>query len=97
MPDEETLAQKIHYRAAGFTGRDLYDFACVSHFRPDILQIVGLWRVANQKADAVSQALSSKECEVAFYALNERQFDLDYQHSRKKLLDWMRGQAPCDL
>ena len=37
MSDREILAQKIHYRSLTFQGRDLFDFAAITSFRPELL------------------------------------------------------------
>ena len=91
MPDKEILAQKLHYRAAGFTGRDLYDFAAVTIANPALLGDVDLRNIAAQKRDALEVSLQSTDCALGYEHVREPRLLLPFAEARATLIDWIGG------
>jgi len=89
MADKEILGQKLHYRAATFTGRDLFDFAAVTKANPALLADAELRHVALGRQDALRAALSSKNCELGYLAIDRTGFSLPFDDARKALLEWL--------
>lgn len=95
MPDVEILGQKLHYRAFGFTGRDLYDFAAVTSARPELLLDTGLVAIAQERADALTMSVDSAGCRAGYQKLDEPTLDITFEEARDTLLEWIaRGPAP---
>lgn len=83
MPDREILAQKLHYRAGSFTGRDLFDLVTVAEANPSILDDPALMEVGHIRRNALSARLSAPDMEAAYNAIvpldaNRRPPDFDY-------------------
>jgi hypothetical protein len=89
MTDKEILGQKLHYRAAAFAGRDLYDFVVVAANNPALLLDAGLRGVASGRRDALMAALSSKSCELGYAAIERPALDIPFTRARQKLFDWL--------
>ena len=89
MPDKEILGQKLHYRAAGFTGRDLYDFAAVTRAVPELLADRDLRAIAGNRRDALEMSLSSANCERGFIQIEKPSIRISFTEARSALLDWI--------
>lgn len=89
LPDAEILAQKLYYRAVGFTGRDLYDFVAVTAADPTLVDHQGLKDVARLRRDALEMSLASAACEIAYAKVDRPTFDLSFVSARDRLLDWL--------
>jgi hypothetical protein len=89
MPDIEILAQKLHYRSWGFTGRDLYDFAAVTHFRPELLDDQDLRRVASSKAAALKASLDAPACRAGFEQIVEPALKIRFDEAKGVLIEWI--------
>ena len=61
MSDREILAQKIYYRGARFTGRDLFDFATVTALRPAFLKDDELIKVATIRRNALAARMDTAD------------------------------------
>ena len=66
MSDREILAQKIHYRSTGFTGRDLFDFATVTALRPELLEDEELRKVGGIRRLALKSRFSAQDLREGF-------------------------------
>lgn len=95
MPDLEILAQKLHYRASGFKGRDLYDFAAVAHFNPAVLETEALREVALNRRDALEAALASPMCREGYAAVDRPSLGVSFEEARDLLLGWLDNPAPA--
>lgn len=89
MPDIEVLAQKLHYRSWGFTGRDLYDFAAVTQFRPELLDDAGLRGVASSKAAALKASLEAPACRAGFEQIVAPQLKIGFEEAKAGLIEWI--------
>jgi hypothetical protein len=89
MPDIEILAQKLHYRSWGFTGRDLYDFAAVAHFRPELLDDEDLLRVAANKAVSLKASLDAPMCRAGFEQIVEPLLKIRFDEAKNALIAWL--------
>lgn len=89
MADKEIIAQKLFYRAATFTGRDLYDFVTVTGGRPDLLKDEALRKVASTRRDALAAALSSPNCERGYKEIDRPSLSVSFAAARHILLDWI--------
>lgn len=89
MRDKEILGQKLHYRATGFTGRDLYDFVAVTRGDPDLLLDRDLRSVAERRRDALEVALASPNCERGYLSVERPALSLPFAEARCALLDWI--------
>jgi hypothetical protein len=89
MSDREIIGQKLHYRAAGFTGRDLYDFATVARARPELLADQDLRTIALQRRDALAVSLASPNCELGYLAVDQPSLPTSFADARAALLDWI--------
>lgn len=93
MADKEIIGQKLHYRAAAFTGRDLYDFAVVTKAKPDLLADEALRGVALARRDALVAALSSANCEKGYKEIDRPSRSIPFVAARGALLDWIGATA----
>ncbi|MEQ1954387.1 nucleotidyl transferase AbiEii/AbiGii toxin family protein [Mesorhizobium sp. CN2-181] len=91
MPDKEILAQKLHYRAAGFTGRDLYDFAAVTQANSALLGDVDLHKIAVERRDALEVSLQSADCALGYEQVRQPTLHLSFADARAALIDWIGG------
>jgi hypothetical protein len=91
LPDIEILAQKLHYRSWGFTGRDLYDFAAVTHFRPELLDDADLRRVASGRAAALRASLEAPACRAGFEQIVEPALKIGFDEAKGVLVEWIGG------
>jgi len=89
LADKEILGQKLYYRAAGFTGRDLYDFVAVTDNVPELLSDAGLLGIARMRADALTAALASPACAVAYTHIDRPTKNVPFEQARQKLLEWI--------
>lgn len=89
MQDKEILGQKPHYRATGFTGRDLYDFVVVTRSEPDLLLDQDLQRIAERRRDALEVALASPNCERDYANVARPTVSIPFSEARSTLLDWI--------
>lgn len=89
MTDKEILGQKLHYRAVAFAGRDLYDFVAVTKSNNALLFDPDLLAVARGRRDALIAALSSKNCELGYAAIDRPTLNISFETARRKLLDWL--------
>ncbi|WP_420962312.1 nucleotidyl transferase AbiEii/AbiGii toxin family protein [Brucella sp. IR073] len=89
MRDKEILGQKLHYRAAGFTGRDLYDFVAVAKADPGLLSDRDLHDIARQRRDALAASLSSPNCERGYLQVERPSLTIPFSEARAVLLDWI--------
>lgn len=89
MPDIEILAQKLHYRAWAFTGRDLYDFVAVTQYRPQLLECRDLRLVASRKNAALAASLEAPACRAGFEQIVEPALKIDFDAARDKLQEWL--------
>jgi len=89
MQDKEILGQKLHYRAAGFTGRDLYDFVAVTRGDPDLLLDRELQHIAERRRDALEVALASPNCERGYDGIDQPSLNISFSAARSTLLDWI--------
>jgi hypothetical protein len=97
MTDEEIIGQRLFYRAATFTGRDLYDFAAVTSSRPALLKDEALRKVVSARRDALVAALSSPNCERGYKEIDRPSLSISFVVARDALLDWIgRGGAGGD-
>jgi len=88
MSDREILAQKIHYRAAGFSGRDLYDFAIITAMRPGLLQDPELRNIAEGRRLALESRLESSDLKDDYDAVvphDDAPVRLDFERAREAL------------
>lgn len=93
MQDKEILGQKLHYRAAGFTGRDLYDFVAVTQANPGLLTDQELRKIARQRRDALKMSLGSSNCERGYSQVDRPSLDIPFNKARSALLGWIEDQA----
>lgn len=91
MPDTEILAQKLYYRAAGFSGRDLYDFAAVTRLRPTILDDPDLRSIARARSDALEASLASPSCRAAYAHIVRPRFAIPFDTAKAALVQWIAG------
>ncbi|HTN98621.1 MAG TPA: nucleotidyl transferase AbiEii/AbiGii toxin family protein [Nordella sp.] len=89
MADKEIIGQKLFYRAATFTGRDLYDFVAVTKGRPELLNDEALRKVALARRDALVAALSSPNCERGYKEIDRPSLSVSFATARDALLDWL--------
>lgn len=89
MPDKEILGQKLHYRATGLTGRDLYDFVAVTWANPHLLRDRELQHIAERRRDALAVALGSPNCERGYASVDQPALHLPFPEARSALLDWI--------
>lgn len=89
MADKEIIAQKLFYRAATFTGRDLYDFVTVAGGRPDLLKDEALRKIVWSRRDALVAALSSPNCERGYKEIDRPSLSVSFAAARSILLDWI--------
>ncbi len=94
MPDKEILGQKLHYRATGFTGRDLYDFIAVTRSRTDLLLDRELREIAKQRRDALEVSLSSPACESGYSGVGNPSLNIPFSEARAVLLSWIDEKVP---
>ncbi len=97
MSDREILAQKIHYRATAFKGRDLFDFVTVTTKRPDLLADADLHEIGAAKRAVLGKRLASDLLEVDYAAV--RRFDnrverMPFGEARNRMLRWLREPPP---
>lgn len=89
MADKEIIGQKLFYRAATFTGRDLYDFVAVTSNRSDLLGDGALRKVVSARRDALVAALSSPNCERGYKEIDRPTLPVPFSTARGTLLDWI--------
>jgi len=89
MTDKEIIGQKLHYRAATFTGRDLYDFVVVTKANPDLLGDQALRDVALARRDALVAALSSANCEKGYLEIDRPSQLIPFASARGALFNWI--------
>lgn len=98
MPDREILAQKILYRGSRFAGRDLFDFAHVTHRRPEILEDQDLAKVARSLERALLARLEAPDLKQAYESIMPHPNALPtigFEEARDQFRDWLRnGPAP---
>nr|WP_255616730.1 nucleotidyl transferase AbiEii/AbiGii toxin family protein [Microvirga puerhi] len=95
MPDKEILGQKLHYRAAGFKGRDLYDFSAVMHASPMLKHDEGLRTVAMAKRAALQHSVSTDLCRLGFEQVQDRSLSISFEEARADFLDWLDRGGPA--
>lgn len=97
MADREIIGQKLFYRAATFTGRELYDFVAVTGSRPALLEDKALRKLVSARRDALAAALSSPNCERGYKEIDRPSLSISFVAARDVLLDWLgRGEAGVD-
>lgn len=89
MQDKEILGQKLHYRATGFTGRDLYDFVAVTRDDPDLLIDRDLHHIAERRRDALEAALASPNCERGYANVERPSLSIPFAEASSALLAWI--------
>jgi hypothetical protein len=92
MPDGEILAQKLYYRASGFTGRDLFDFATVTRKRPELLDDVDLRKVALARRAALIARIESDTMLSAYKSIEmhpQNKTPVNFDEARSGLLRWL--------
>lgn len=89
MTDKEIIGQKLLYRAATFTGRDLYDFVVVTNANRDLLDDQALRDVALGRRDALLAALSSANCERGYLEIDRPSLPVPFATARGALLEWI--------
>ena len=97
MSDREILAQKIHYRGHGFTGRDLFDFATITALRPELLedaalQEIGFGRKAPLDARLSSDILKQDYSTVRLHEAST--VSLSFEDAREAMQAWLDGTGP---
>jgi hypothetical protein len=74
----EIIAKKIWYRAAGFTARDLFDFALITNKEPGVL--AGIASILRARRDALMKRLAAHDAALRedFAALEVLEFSPGY-------------------
>ncbi len=99
MSDREILAQKIHYRATALKGRDLFDFATVTHVRPELLLDAKLHGVATGKRAVLEKSLNQRDSLENDYAAVEpfdsRMERMSFKDATNRMLAWLQAPSPA--
>jgi hypothetical protein len=93
MSDREILAQKLYYRGAQFTGRDLFDFATVTALRPELLEDEKLKQVADLRANALAARLDAEDLRDGFDKVTlhpDATVRITFEDARADFEEWLR-------
>lgn len=97
MSDREILAQKIHYRAAHFTGRDLFDFATITALRPELLEDDELREIGAGRGNALKSRLSSDVLKNDYTTVRLHEaatVRLSFEEARDAMQSWLGEAQP---
>jgi hypothetical protein len=99
MTDREILAQKIHYRGASFTGRDLFDFAVVTRLRPELREDAGLVQIGKGRKAAIMARLDLEDLRAAYEAVQVHPQAPDhpsFEEARNSMQTWLASEFGPD-
>ncbi len=94
MSDREILAQKLHYRAAVFTGRDLFDFITVTKAVPDLLGDPDLRGIAGRVSSALVHRMDDPALRKGFEAVIPIGEAPDFTEARLLFSTWLKETGP---
>lgn len=92
MSDREILAQKIYYRGAQFTGRDLFDFAAITELRPEILKDEKLNEVARIRLNALMARMGAEDLRDGFEKVKrhpDSTIHITFDEARTRFRNWL--------
>jgi len=90
MSDREILAQKFHYRAAGFAGRDLFDFVTVTEAVPNLLDDPDLRGIAGRVRNALTWRMDTPGLRKGFDLVTRIGEAPDFDEARSRFGAWLK-------
>ena len=97
MSDREILAQKMHYRAAHFTGRDLFDFAAITALQPELLDDIDLREIGFGRRNALGSRLSGDllKSDYTTICLHDAvAMRISFDEARETMRNWLGSVTP---
>lgn len=97
MSDREILAQKIQYRGARFTGRDLFDFATITALRPELLVDEELRQIGEINKSALQGRLRTLDIRDSFEAVQVHPnaiVKIGFDQAKGIMGRWLENQGP---